>query len=129
MRELTFNQAPEAIAEEMRRDRRSSTVDRRAPAAVREFGAERVRTTPISEAAMTGMSIGAAGCGFRPIVDWRQVTFALSRWTRSSIRRQDPLHVRRPGELPEPTGCRRRRRASRRSTRSSPIRCSCTSPA
>jgi pyruvate/2-oxoglutarate/acetoin dehydrogenase E1 component len=23
------------------------------------------------------MAIGAAGCGFRPIVDWRQVTFSF----------------------------------------------------
>src|SRR6478735_8421695 len=42
-----------------------------------EFGAERVRATPITEAALTGMAIGAAGCGFRPIVDWRQVTFCF----------------------------------------------------
>src|SRR5438132_11826491 len=42
-----------------------------------EFGDERVRATPITEAALKGMSIGAAGCGFRPIVDWRQVTFCF----------------------------------------------------
>src|SRR5271170_4663499 len=65
MRELTYNEAAlEAIAEEM-------------PPLLREFGAQRVRATPITEAALTGMSIGAAGCGFRPIVDWRQVTFCF----------------------------------------------------
>jgi pyruvate/2-oxoglutarate/acetoin dehydrogenase E1 component len=36
-----------------------------------------MRATPIAEGALTGMAIGAAGSGFRPIVDWRQVTFAF----------------------------------------------------
>jgi pyruvate/2-oxoglutarate/acetoin dehydrogenase E1 component len=44
---------------------------------LQEFGPQRIRATPITEAALTGMSIGAAGCGFRPIVDWRQVTFCF----------------------------------------------------
>jgi pyruvate/2-oxoglutarate/acetoin dehydrogenase E1 component len=44
---------------------------------LREFGETRIRTTPITEAAFTGIGIGAAGCGFRPIVDWRQVTFCF----------------------------------------------------
>jgi pyruvate/2-oxoglutarate/acetoin dehydrogenase E1 component len=44
---------------------------------VKEFGPERIKATPIAEAAFTGMGIGAAGCGFRPIVDWRQVTFCF----------------------------------------------------
>jgi pyruvate dehydrogenase E1 component beta subunit len=42
-----------------------------------EFGAERVLRTPISEAAMTGAAIGAAGCGMRPVVNWRCVTFTF----------------------------------------------------
>ena len=33
------------------------------------FGASRVRDTPISEAAITGMAVGAAMCGLRPIVE------------------------------------------------------------
>jgi len=36
-----------------------------------------VRFTPISEAVLTGMGLGAAGCGFRPIVNWRMVTFSF----------------------------------------------------
>jgi pyruvate dehydrogenase E1 component beta subunit len=32
---------------------------------------------PISEATMTGIAVGSAGCGFRPIVHWRSVTFAF----------------------------------------------------
>jgi len=42
-----------------------------------EFGAERVRRSPISEPAMTGLSIGAAGSGMRPVVMWRNVTFSF----------------------------------------------------
>jgi pyruvate/2-oxoglutarate/acetoin dehydrogenase E1 component len=79
MRELTYNEAAvEAIAEEMRRDPRIfyMSTDPIGPL-LQEFGAERIRATPIAEAALTGMAIGAAGSGFRPIVDWRQVTFCF----------------------------------------------------
>jgi pyruvate/2-oxoglutarate/acetoin dehydrogenase E1 component len=47
------------------------------PSLLKEFGDGRIRATPIAEAALTGMAIGAAGSGFRPIVDWRQVTFGF----------------------------------------------------
>jgi acetoin:2,6-dichlorophenolindophenol oxidoreductase subunit beta len=79
MRELSYNEAAvEAVAEEMRRDPRIfyMTTDAILPL-LAEFGPERIRATPITEAALTGMAIGAAGCGFRPIVDWRQVTFCF----------------------------------------------------
>jgi pyruvate dehydrogenase E1 component beta subunit len=42
-----------------------------------EFGSARVRYTPISEAVLTGMGLGAAGSGFRPVVHWRMVTFSF----------------------------------------------------
>ena len=79
MRELTYNEAAlEAIAEEMRRDPKIFYMSTDAlPPLLREFGPERIKATPITEAALTGMAIGAAGCGFRPIVDWRQVTFCF----------------------------------------------------
>jgi pyruvate/2-oxoglutarate/acetoin dehydrogenase E1 component len=79
MRELTYSEAAlEAIAEEMRRDPKVFYMSTDAiPSLLGEFGGERVRTTPITEAAFTGMAIGAAGCGFRPIADWRQVTFCF----------------------------------------------------
>ena len=79
MRELTYNEAAlEAIAEEMRRDPKVFYMSTDAlPPLLKEFGPQRVRATPITEAAFTGMGIGAAGCGFRPIVDWRQVTFCF----------------------------------------------------
>ncbi|MBV8890266.1 MAG: alpha-ketoacid dehydrogenase subunit beta [Alphaproteobacteria bacterium] len=79
MRQLTYNEAAlEAIAEEMRRDPKIFYMSTDAlPPLLNEFGPERIRATPITEAALTGMAIGAAGCGFRPIVDWRQVTFCF----------------------------------------------------
>src|SRR5262250_3534164 len=79
MRELTYNEAAiEALVEEMRRDPKIfyMSTDPIAPL-LEEFGSRRMRATPIAEAAMTGMAIGAAGCGYRPIVDWRQVTFCF----------------------------------------------------
>jgi pyruvate/2-oxoglutarate/acetoin dehydrogenase E1 component len=79
MRELTYNEAAvEAVAEEMRRDPKVFYMSTDAlPPLLREFGPQRIRATPITEAALTGMGIGAAGSGFRPIVDWRQVTFSF----------------------------------------------------
>src|SRR6202049_1432865 len=79
MRELTYNDAAlEAIAEEMRRDPKIFYMSTDAlPPLLKEFGPQRIRATPITEAALTGMAIGAAGSGFRPIVDWRQVTFCF----------------------------------------------------
>ena len=79
MRELTYNEAAvEAIAEEMRRDPKIFYMSTDAlPPLLKEFGPTRIRATPITEAALTGMGIGAAGSGFRPIVDWRQVTFSF----------------------------------------------------
>jgi pyruvate/2-oxoglutarate/acetoin dehydrogenase E1 component len=79
MREMTYNEAAlEAIAEEMRRDPKIfyMSTDAIGPL-LKEFGETRIKTTPITEAAFTGIGIGAAGCGFRPIVDWRQVTFCF----------------------------------------------------
>jgi pyruvate/2-oxoglutarate/acetoin dehydrogenase E1 component len=79
MRELTYSEAAvEAVAEEMRRDPKVFYMSTDPiPSLLKEFGGERIRATPIAEAALTGMAIGAAGSGFRPIVDWRQVTFGF----------------------------------------------------
>jgi acetoin:2,6-dichlorophenolindophenol oxidoreductase subunit beta len=79
-RELTFAQAiREALAEEMRRDARvcifgedvaeAGTPFKVLSGLVEEFGAERVIDTPISEAGFTGMGVGAAMTGLRPVVD------------------------------------------------------------
>jgi len=79
MREITFQKAlDEAVAEEMRRDPKVITMATDFTGdPVKEFGPARVRFTPISESVLTGMGLGAAGCGFRPIVHWRMVTFSF----------------------------------------------------
>jgi pyruvate dehydrogenase E1 component beta subunit len=79
VREISFTQAlDEAMAEEMRRDERViALATTRAPALENEFGKKRVRFTPISEAAFTGIGLGAAGSGFRPVVHWGMVTFSF----------------------------------------------------
>jgi len=79
LREITFSQAlDEAVAEEMRRDERVIALGTDFTGnPVKEFGPDRVRFTPISESVLTGMGLGAAACGFRPIVNWRMVTFSF----------------------------------------------------
>ena len=64
--------------DEMRRDPRVYTMATSvSPALLEEYGPERVKRMPISEATMTGIAVGSAGCGFRPVVHWRSVTFAF----------------------------------------------------
>jgi pyruvate/2-oxoglutarate/acetoin dehydrogenase E1 component len=79
VREISFQKAlDEAVAEEMRRDARVITMATDFTGdPIKEFGPARVRFTPISEAVLTGMGLGAAGCGIRPIVNWRMVTFSF----------------------------------------------------
>ncbi|MGH7643160.1 MAG: alpha-ketoacid dehydrogenase subunit beta [Candidatus Dormibacteria bacterium] len=80
VRELTMAQAiREAIAEEMRRDlsvfvmgedvAEAGTPFKVLSGLVEEFGTERVLDTPISEPGFTGMGVGAAMTGRRPVVD------------------------------------------------------------
>jgi len=78
-RTLSYNDAIiEGIAEEMRADPKIFHMSTEAPPALaKEFGMPRVRQTPIAESALTGMAIGAAGSGYRPILDWRLVTFSF----------------------------------------------------
>ena len=63
----------EALAEEMRRDPRvvmfGEGVATKRPELLAEFGAERVRNTPLAEAIITGTAVGAAAMGLRPVVD------------------------------------------------------------
>jgi acetoin:2,6-dichlorophenolindophenol oxidoreductase subunit beta len=69
----------EALAEEMRRDSRvlilgediaeAGTAFKVLSGLVDEFGSERVLDTPISEAGFTGIAVGAAMTGLRPVVD------------------------------------------------------------
>jgi pyruvate/2-oxoglutarate/acetoin dehydrogenase E1 component len=79
-RELTFAQAiNEALAEEMRRDSQvcilgedvaeAGTPFKVLSGLVEEFGVDRVIDTPISEAGFTGVGVGAAMTGSRPVID------------------------------------------------------------
>jgi pyruvate dehydrogenase E1 component beta subunit len=79
-RELTFSQAVnEALAEELRRDPTVFLIGEDVAEAghpfkvltglVGEFGTERVIDTPISEPGITGLALGAAMTGMRPVVD------------------------------------------------------------
>src|SRR6202521_4482370 len=80
VRELTLAEAVrEALAEEMRRDSRVCVIGEDVAEAgtpfkvlsglVEEFGKERVVDTPISEPGFTGIGVGAAMTGLRPVVD------------------------------------------------------------
>jgi pyruvate/2-oxoglutarate/acetoin dehydrogenase E1 component len=79
MTRLSFSAALEsAMAEEMRRDSRVFTMSTSPSATLlAEYGPLRVKRMPISEATMTGIAVGSAGCGFRPVVHYRSVTFAF----------------------------------------------------
>jgi pyruvate/2-oxoglutarate/acetoin dehydrogenase E1 component len=80
VRELTLGDAVrEALAEELRRDPRvflmgedvaeAGTAFKVLSGLVQEFGPDRVLDTPISEAGFTGIGVGAAMTGLRPVVD------------------------------------------------------------
>src|SRR5438876_197865 len=80
VRELTIAQAVnEALAEELRRDETVFVIGEDVAEAgtpfkvlsglVEEFGPERILDSPISEAGITGLAVGAAMTGMRPVVD------------------------------------------------------------
>jgi pyruvate/2-oxoglutarate/acetoin dehydrogenase E1 component len=79
-RELTLSQAVnEALAEELRRDpsvfvigedvAEAGTPFKVLSGLVEEFGPERIIDSPISEAGISGIGLGAAMTGMRPVVD------------------------------------------------------------
>jgi len=79
-RVITFGEAvKEALAEELRRDKRvfiigedvgeAGTAFKVLLGLIDEFGPERVIDSPISEPGITGLGVGAAMTGMRPVVD------------------------------------------------------------
>jgi pyruvate dehydrogenase E1 component beta subunit len=80
-----INAITEAIHEEMARDDRVVLIGEDVELGgafgmmtglVEEFGRERVRNTPISEAGFTGVGVGLAATGWRPIIDLGFGSFA-----------------------------------------------------
>jgi pyruvate dehydrogenase E1 component beta subunit len=89
MRNVTYIRAlNEAIAEEMTRDEDVFIIGEDVAdcggvfgvtaGMLKRFGRERVRQTPISEAAFTGLAVGAAMAGLRPICEIMYVDFATT---------------------------------------------------
>lgn len=74
MSRITTEQAiHQALAEEMQRDARvflmGEGVATKRPDLLRDFGAARVRNTPLAEAIIAGTAVGAAASGLRPVID------------------------------------------------------------
>src|SRR5262249_7940569 len=80
IREMTLGQAiREALAEELRRDphvfimgedvAEAGTPFKVLSGLVEEFGPSRIIDSPISEAGITGLGVGSAMTGMRPIID------------------------------------------------------------
>lgn len=88
MREIQFREAIcEAMSEEMRRDERVFLMGeevaeyngayKASKGMLEEFGARRVIDTPIAELGFSGIAVGAAMNGLRPIVEFMTWNFAI----------------------------------------------------
>ena len=86
--EITFREAlNQAMCEEMRRDEGVFLIGEEvaeyngaykvSQGMLEEFGKKRVIDTPISEEGFTGLGVGAAMAGLRPIVEWMTLNFSL----------------------------------------------------
>src|SRR5688572_18847041 len=85
---LEFREAlREAMTEEMERDENVFLLGEEvgqyqgaykvSKGMLEKFGPKRVLDTPISEAAFSGLGVGAAMCGLRPIVEFMSWSFTL----------------------------------------------------
>jgi len=125
VREITFAQAiREALAEEMRRDARVFIIGEDVAEAgtpfkvlkglVEEFGPDRVMDSPISEAGITGIGVGAAMTGMRPVVDIMFgdfVTLIMDQLVNQAAK----IHYMSGGKLKAPMVVRTTLGATRRS--------------
>ena len=125
VREITFAQAiNEALAEEMRRDPRVFVIGEDVAEAgtpfkvlsglVKEFGTDRVIDSPISEAGITGIGVGAAMTGMRPIVDIMFGDF-LTLTMDQLVNQAAKIHYMSGGKLKVPMVLRTTLGATRRS--------------
>src|SRR5712692_8132982 len=125
VRELTFGDAiREALAEELRRDPRvlilgedvaeAGTAFKVLTGLVEEFGKDRVIDTPISEAGITGLAVGAAMTGLRPVVDIMFGDF-ITLTMDQMVNQAAKIHYMSGGKLKAPMVLRTTLGATRRS--------------
>lgn len=124
-REITFAQAiNEALAEEMRRDPRvfiigedvgeAGTPFKVLSGLIAEFGPQRVIDSPISEAGIAGLGVGAAMTGMRPVVDIMFGDF-LTLTMDQMVNQAAKIHYMSGGKLRVPMVVRTTLGATRRS--------------
>ena len=124
-RELTFAEAVrEALAEEMRRDpnvfimgedvAEAGTPFKVLSGLVEEFGKERVMDTPISEPGFTGIGVGAAITGMRPVIDIMFGDF-LTLTMDQIVNQAAKIHYMSGGKMKAPIVFRTTMGATRRS--------------
>ncbi|MDE3089246.1 MAG: alpha-ketoacid dehydrogenase subunit beta [Chloroflexota bacterium] len=124
-RELTFAEAiREALAEEMRRDphvfiigedvAEAGTPFKVLSGLVEEFGKDRVIDTPISEPGFSGLGVGAAMTGMRPVVDLMFGDF-LTLAMDQIVNQAAKVHYMSGGKLKVPMVFRTTLGATRRS--------------
>jgi acetoin:2,6-dichlorophenolindophenol oxidoreductase subunit beta len=124
-REITFAQAiNEALAEEMRRDQavfiigedvaEAGTPFKVLSGLVREFGTKRVIDSPISEAGIAGIGVGAAMTGMRPVVDIMFGDF-ITLTMDQMVNQAAKIHYMSGGKLKVPMVLRTTLGAARRS--------------
>ncbi|MEM6530732.1 MAG: alpha-ketoacid dehydrogenase subunit beta, partial [Chloroflexota bacterium] len=124
-REITFAQAVnEALAEELRRDEHVFIIGEDVAEAgtpfkvlsglVDEFGTERIIDSPISEAGITGLCVGAAMTGMRPVVDIMFGDF-LTLTMDQMVNQAAKIHYMSGGKLRVPMVMRTTLGATRRS--------------
>src|SRR6187431_1146414 len=125
VRELTYGEAVrEAIAEEMRRDPRVFLIGEDVAEAghpfkvllglVQEFGTQRVIDSPISEAGISGIGVGAAMTGMRPVVDIMFGDF-ITLTMDQMVNQAAKVHYMSGGKLKVPMVLRTTMGAGRRS--------------
>jgi pyruvate/2-oxoglutarate/acetoin dehydrogenase E1 component len=125
LREITFAQAiNEALAEEMRRDptvfiigedvAEAGTPFKVLSGLAAEFGTQRVIDSPISEAGISGIGVGAAMTGMRPVVDIMFGDF-LTLTMDQLVNQAAKIHYMSGGKLKVPMVLRTTLGATRRS--------------
>ncbi len=124
-REITFGEAiREALAEELRRDPRVFMIGEdigKAGSAFKvltglidEFGPQRIIDSPISEAGITGIGVGAAMTGMRPVVDIMFGDF-ITLTMDQLVNQAAKIHYMSGGKLKVPMVLRTTLGATRRS--------------